>query len=93
MSTLDAGEAAAIPLAEKLGAALLCDDAGARAIARQRGLIVLGTLGLLLRAKNEGELDRVAPVIEKMSGMGMYTSPELVAEVLRAAGESESRPK
>lgn len=33
-AALDAGEAAAIPLAERLAATLLCDDADARAIAR-----------------------------------------------------------
>jgi predicted nucleic acid-binding protein len=35
--TLDLGEAAAIPLAERLSATLLCDDAAARAEARRRG--------------------------------------------------------
>ena len=57
---LDAGEAAAIPLAGRLGATLLCDDADARAIARQRGLAVVGTLGVLLRAKRAGHVEAIA---------------------------------
>ena len=35
--TLDRGEAAAIPLAERLGATLLCDDAAGRAVPRPAG--------------------------------------------------------
>ena len=37
---LDRGEAAAIPLAERLGATLLCDDAAGRTEARRRGVPV-----------------------------------------------------
>jgi len=86
---LDAGEAAAIPLAERLGALLLCDDGDARLVARHRGLVVVGTLGVLLRAKREGHLDRIAPVISRMTELGMFVSAPLVAEVLVAAGEGE----
>ena len=39
---LDRGEAAVIPLAERLGAMLLCDDARGRAEARRRGLPIIG---------------------------------------------------
>jgi predicted nucleic acid-binding protein len=46
--------AAAIPLAERLGAALLVDDGAARIVARERGLHVVGTLGVLLLAKQRG---------------------------------------
>ena len=47
---LDRGEAAAIPLAERLGASLLIDDGAGRIVARGRGLHVVGTLGVLLSA-------------------------------------------
>lgn len=86
---LDAGEAAAIPLAERLGAVLLCDDGEARIIARRRGLAVVGTLGVLLRAKREGLLDLVAPVVERMTDLGMFVSAPLLAEVLLVAGERD----
>jgi uncharacterized protein len=55
---LDPGEAAAIPLAERLGAALLVDDGAARIVARERGLHIVGTLGVLLSAKQRGHLSR-----------------------------------
>jgi predicted nucleic acid-binding protein len=66
--TLDRGEAAAIPLAERLGADLLCDDAAGRAEARRRGISVVGTLGVLLLAKRKGLLPKIRPVMESMVG-------------------------
>lgn len=87
LSLLDAGEAAAIPLAERLGALLLCDDGDARAIAKQRGLPIVGTLGVLLKAKKVGALALVGPVISTMTRAGMFVSPSLLAQVLAAAGE------
>ena len=89
-ATLDRGEAAAIPLAERLGALLLVDDGAARAIARDRGLSVIGTLGVLLRAKRSGYLSAVAPVIARMTALGMFVSAPLRARVLESAGEEAS---
>ncbi len=49
---LDAGEAEALALAEELRADLiLLDELVGRDVARQCGFTVLGTLGILLRAK------------------------------------------
>lgn len=84
---LDLGEAAAIPLAEGLHATLLCDDGAARLVARRRGLAVVGTLGVLLRAKREGHLELVAPDVHRMAELGMFVSATLLADVLEAAGE------
>jgi len=90
--SLDRGEAAAIPLAERLGATLLCDDAAGRAEARRRGVRVVGTLGVLRLAKDRGLLDRIGPVIATMRAVGMYVSEVLVREVLSAAGEGDEEP-
>jgi predicted nucleic acid-binding protein len=87
LSVLDRGEAAAIPLAERLGATLLADDAAAREIARTRGLHVVGTLGVLLAAKRKDLIAEVAPVIALMESLGMFVSERLRAEVRRLAGE------
>jgi len=84
---LDRGEAAAIPLAERLGATLLTDDSAAREVARSRSLRVVGTLGVLLAAKRNGLLSEVASVIEQMEALGMFVSERLRAEVRRLAGE------
>ena len=90
--TLDRGEAAAIPLAERLAATLLCDDAAARSEARRRGIPVVGTLGVLRLAKDRGLLDRIRPVIEAMRAAGMFVSEALVQEVLATAAEWDDEP-
>jgi hypothetical protein len=87
LATLDAGESAAIPLAERLGATLLCDDGMARAEAVRRGLAIIGTLGVLALAKRQGLLERVAPVAQRMADLGMYIAAPLLDEVLALAGE------
>jgi predicted nucleic acid-binding protein len=87
LEELDVGEASAIPLAERLHATLLCDDGAARVIARSRGLAVVGTLGVLLRAKREGHIALIAPVIGTMAELGMFVSDDLRTAVLAAARE------
>ena len=90
LRTLGRGEAAAIPLAERLQATMLCDDAAARATAKRRGLHVVGTLGVLLLAKNRRLLPSVGAVIDAMRQHGCYVADALVREVLPAAGEPPS---
>lgn len=92
LSILDAGEAAAIPLAERLGATLLCDDADGRNEARKRGLPVVGTLGVLLRGKREGHLTEIAPAVARMTALGMFVAPALLTQVLMLAEEAPAGP-
>lgn len=88
LAVLDKGEAAAIPLAQRLGATLLVDDGDARALAIERGLVVIGTLGVLVLAKRRGLVTQVAPIIELMQGLGMFVASALHSAVLRAADET-----
>ncbi len=88
---LDRGEAAAIPLALALHAELLCDDAEARALAKRRGLFVVGTIGVLLRAKDCGHIVAVRPIMDAMSDLGMWMSAAFREEVLLTASESANR--
>ena len=88
LRALDRGEAAAIPLAERLGATLLVDDGDARVAAARRGLIVVGTLGVLLRAKRKGVIAEVSPIIVRMESLGMFVSARLREDVLRLAGKT-----
>lgn len=92
LSILDAGEAAAIPLAERLGATLLCDDADGRSEAHRRGLRVVGTLGVLVRGKREGHLTEIAPIVARMTGLGMFVAPALLGQVLLLAEEAPTQP-
>jgi predicted nucleic acid-binding protein len=86
---LGAGEREAIALAVELTADLiLLDDTAARRTASSIGLHVVGTFGLLLRAKEQQLLPAVKPLLDQLLAFGFHAGEELVSEVLRIAGES-----
>ena len=65
---LDRGESEAIVLAEELRcSAILMDEAAGRRIALRRGLVPLGTAGMLLRAKKAGFLREVRPLLDRLN--------------------------
>lgn len=45
---------------------MLADDARAREVAKERGLVVVGTIGVLLGAKRRGFIPQVGPVMVRM---------------------------
>jgi predicted nucleic acid-binding protein len=85
---LDPGEAAVIALALERGVGLVAiDEQRGRMVARQLGLRVAGSIGILLRAKALGLLGAVRPCIEAMRANGIWLSDPLCERVLREAGE------
>jgi predicted nucleic acid-binding protein len=84
---VDPGEAAAIALARELHCEVILDDRRARQLAKAHHVPHLGLLGLLLRAKQKGCLDRIRPAIEALRAQGFFLSDEVVVEALRRAGE------
>lgn len=84
---LQAGERAAIGRALQIGAALLADDMAARVVAANCSLVVMGTLGVLVRAKRLGLLAAVAPAIKHLRASGHYLGPGSIARALALAGE------
>ena len=84
---LDAGESHAIGRALEIGAALLADDRAARRYARERQLVVIGTLGVLVRAKRQSLLPAVRPLIERLRASGHHLSEAATVEALGAANE------
>ena len=73
---LGLGERSAIAVAVQRGALLATDDAAARRIARQQGVVVTGTLGLLALAVRQNVLTLAEgnELLEAMIGQG-YRSP------------------
>ena len=91
LSVLGEGEAAAIALAHSQGVPVLMDEKNGRRIARGLGLAVIGTGGVLIRAKRR-KLIRVArPVLEDLQKEGYRLSGSLMAEILARCGESRRR--
>jgi uncharacterized protein len=89
---VDAGEAEAIAIAADLGAGIvIIDEQEGRMLARQAGLSITGTLGILLRAKRNGHLSLIKPEIQALRNRArFFLSTSLESEVLTAAGERNS---
>jgi len=90
ISELGPGESEVITLAlEKQTQRVLIDERKARRIAELvYGLTVTGTGGILLRAKKEGFVDAVLPLLREMRRNGYYLSERLVERIAEEAGES-----
>jgi len=85
---VDAGEAEAIALAQTTpDCTILLDDARARKIAQWLNIKQIGTIGLLLRAKRQGEIETIKPHIDALIENGIYIRKELIDAALKNAGE------
>jgi len=80
-TTIDTGERTAIALALQLNASLLIDDRRARLVAIEVGRPVLGTLGLLLRAREDDVIPTLRPLLERLHAIGYYPPGDLVSRI------------
>ncbi|MGZ8938992.1 MAG: DUF3368 domain-containing protein [Limisphaerales bacterium] len=87
------GEAEAVVLAlEQKADALLVDERRARAFALQRGLKIIGALGVLVQAKQHGLVNKIAPITSRMRSQGRFwVSERLEEQVLRSVGEEPDK--
>ena len=82
------GEAEVLALAlENPGSLVILDDRFARAIAKSRGLRLTGTAGVLLRAKREGALPAVAPLLAELARLGFRLTDSVSRTIRTLAGE------
>ncbi|MCC7491390.1 MAG: DUF3368 domain-containing protein [Fimbriimonadaceae bacterium] len=87
---LDSGEAAAIALAlEQRPEVVLIDERDGRAVATALGLPVTGVLGVLLRAKRDGQITSLAPLLAALRDQARFhLAGRLYRAILEAAGEA-----
>jgi uncharacterized protein len=85
---LGAGESAVLSLAlEHPGSWVVLDDKLARQAAVHLNLSLLGTAGILLRAKQAGHLGTVGVVLKQLTALGFRLTPETTRNILDLAGE------
>jgi uncharacterized protein len=86
---LDPGESEALSLAIEIGAeAVLMDEEAGRQAAKESSIVTFGTLGILLRAKTQGHLEQIRPLIDSLiEELDFFVSDRLKQEVLKIAGE------
>jgi predicted nucleic acid-binding protein len=86
--SLGKGESEAIVLYSEKGADfLLCDDKKAKKFAQSFGLKVIGSLGILLKAKKAKLINEIAPLIEILKGSKIFIDDKTYNLVLKIAEE------
>jgi predicted nucleic acid-binding protein len=85
---LGEGELEAMALYKRLRANhLLVDDHRARKVASLNGIRVVGSLGVLLQAKELRLVAEIRPLVAAIQAAGIHYGEQLVTEALRLAGE------
>jgi len=88
LPTLDRGEAEVIALALERGPKLvLMDELTGRKVAESLDLKICGSVGLLIRAKQTGEIAAVKPLLDEMRKQGIYYGQRFIDAVLRMVNE------
>jgi hypothetical protein len=87
--SVDRGEAEAIALAEELHADhLLMDERKGRRLAQQRGLPVVGLLGIILMAKHAGFIPSARNLLNRLDQeAGVYLTDDLKDLALKTVNE------
>ena len=85
---VDKGEASTIALAlETSENIIILDDWKARKLADRLGLSVTGTLGVIIKAKNNGIIQSIKPYLDKIRETNFRFSEELEQIALKEANE------
>ena len=85
---IDKGESSAIALAlETPDSIVILDDYKARKIAERLGVTFTGTIGVIIKAKLNGIIPSVKPIIEKIKQTDFRLSAEIEIQALKEADE------
>lgn len=67
---------------------VILDDSKARDHAKTLGLRFTGTLGILVKGKQAGDISTVRPLLDRLEAVGFFLDPAVRDHVLRLAGEN-----
>jgi len=84
---IDQGEAEAIALGYEKHWRVLLDDRQARAVAKQMGLRIIGTVGALVLAKQQSMIPSLRTLLAQLEAHNFYLSADLREEALRLVNE------
>jgi predicted nucleic acid-binding protein len=85
---LDDGEAEVLILAQEIGAGLvIIDEKCGRRYAKQMGIGLTGTVGILLKAKDNGLINAIAPLLKELAEKDTWLNPSVIEKVLGLAKE------
>lgn len=86
---LDDGEAEAIILATEIKADLIIiDEKLGRFHAKHADLKITGTIGVLIKAKKEGHLKEIKPLLDELTEKKVWISENLKQDILKRVNES-----
>jgi predicted nucleic acid-binding protein len=86
---LGVGETAVLAVAiERRPATAVLDDAAARTCARALGIEVIGTLGVVLRAKKKALIPSAADVLKSLRAAGFRLDDSTIRSALQGVGET-----
>ncbi len=86
---LGLGETAVLAMSmEKRPATAVLDDAAARTCAKTLGLEVIGTLGVILRAKRNGLIPTAAELLKSLRSARLHLDDKVIRSALRGIGEA-----
>lgn len=85
--SLDIGEASSIALSleDKEQTLLIIDERKGRKIAKELGLNIVGTVGIILKAKEKGKLNSIKLILEKLESSDFRISKQLKDELSKFA--------
>lgn len=84
---LGPGEAETITLAKEKNAIALIDEGAARKAAARENIDVIGSLSILIRAKQENLIPAATPLLNRLVEHGYYLDNSLIQYVLNACDE------
>lgn len=89
---VDAGEASAIAAAAEWGCGVLMDDNAGRCMAKNFGVASIGTVGVLVLAKQKMLLPAIKPLLDQLTQSGYFLGNQLICSAFAAVGEQLPAP-